>query len=69
MKNYLISELLNAQGLLVCSVCGKEFEPNDETKYIINGGYTCSGKCFITESKKRNEEKIALRKQKEVNKQ
>lgn len=64
MKNYLISELLNPQGLLVCSVCGNEFKPNDETKYIINGGYTCSGKCFITESKRRNEEKVAAEKQK-----
>lgn len=45
------------QGLLVCSVCGKEFEANDDTRYIINGGHTCSWKCFLTESKKRSIEK------------
>lgn len=51
------SESLYPKGLLICSVCGKEFEANDDTRYIICGGYTCSWKCFSTESKKREEEK------------
>lgn len=55
--NYLISELLNSNGMLTCPVCGKEFKPNDDTKYIVVGGYTCSWKCFLTKIKKREEEK------------
>ena len=42
---------------LTCSVCGKEFQPNDDTKYIINGGYTCNWKCFLDEAKRKDEEK------------
>lgn len=64
MKNYLISEFLNPQGLLVCPVCGKEFKPNDDTQYIATGGFTCSWKCFMNdarrisaEKKERNEDK------------
>ena len=53
MVDYSISKLLNSQGLLTCSVCGEEFEPNDDTKYIISGGYTCSWKCFLNEVKRR----------------
>lgn len=30
-----------------CSVCGKQFKAHDDTKYIINGGYTCSWQCFV----------------------
>lgn len=45
------------QGLLICSVCGKEFKSNDDTRYIIAGGYTCSWKCFLTESKRREDKK------------
>ena len=45
------------QGSLVCPVCGKEFEANDDTRYIIAGGFTCSWKCFLAESKKRREAK------------
>lgn len=45
------------QGSLVCPVCGKEFEANDDTRYIIAGGFTCSWKCFLTESKRRRAEK------------
>lgn len=42
---------------LICTVCGKEFKVNDYTKYIINGGYTCSWKCFINEAKRRDAER------------
>lgn len=55
--NYLISELVNSKGFLVCPVCEKEFKPNDDTKYIAAGGYTCSWKCFLTVVKQREEEK------------
>lgn len=54
MRNYSISELLNSQGMLTCSVCGQEFKPNKETKYIISHGYTCSWKCFLKEAKRRD---------------
>lgn len=43
--------------VLVCSVCGKKFKVNKDTKYIISGGYTCSWKCFLKEAKKRSAEK------------
>lgn len=43
--------------MFVCSVCGKEFEANDDTRYIIAGGYTCSWKCFLNESKRRELER------------
>ncbi len=36
-----------------CSVCGKQFKVHDDTKYIINGGYTCSWQCFLDCSKKK----------------
>lgn len=55
--NYSISELLNSKGLLTCPVCQKEFKPNDDTNYIILGGYTCSPKCFFKEVKRREKEK------------
>lgn len=42
------------QGTFTCSVCGKEFEANDDTRYIIAGGYTCTWKCFLQESKRRD---------------
>ena len=49
----------NKQELLTCPVCGKEFKPNDDTKYIASGGYTCSWKCFLVVAKKNSEEKNA----------
>lgn len=55
--NYSISELVNSEGFLTCPICQKEFKPNDDTKYIAAGGYTCSWKCFLTAVKKREEEK------------
>lgn len=38
---------------LICPICGKEFAFNDDIRYIIAGGYTCSWKCFLDESKRR----------------
>lgn len=54
------------QERLICTVCGKEFKVNDDTRYIIDGGYTCGWKCFLTEAKKRELERMA-RKAKEKN--
>lgn len=39
--------------MLICPICGKKFEPNDDTKYIIAGGYTCDWECFLNETKRR----------------
>lgn len=39
---------------LICSVCGEIFKATNDTKYIINGGYTCSWKCFLEEAKRRH---------------
>lgn len=55
--NYLISELINSEGLLTCPVCGKEFKPTNDTKYIAAGGYTCSWSCFLTVAKRKKEDK------------
>ena len=41
------------QGILTCSVCSKEFKADDNTRFIISGGYTCSLKCFLSEVKRR----------------
>lgn len=49
MRKKSIIEPIKPQVLLICPVCGKEFEPNDDTKYIVKGGYTCSWKCFLKE--------------------
>lgn len=38
---------------LVCPVCGMWFIRNDDTKYIANGGYTCSWDCFLAAVKKK----------------
>ena len=46
------------QGTFTCPICGKEFEANNDTRYIIGGGYTCSWKCFLNESKKRSSESV-----------
>lgn len=52
------------QGILTCSVCGKEFKANDDTRYIINGGYTCTWKCFWNEMKRREAQKQIEKKNK-----
>lgn len=51
------SKNIYPQGMFVCPICGKEFEANDDTRYIIGGGYTCSWRCFLTEHRKRIGEK------------
>lgn len=48
---------------LICSVCNKEFKASDNTRFIINNGWTCSWACFINEHKKQMQEK--WKKQKE----
>ena len=54
MKNSIYPE-----GTLICPICNKEFEANEDTRYIISGGYTCSWKCFLKEMKKREAKKKA----------
>ena len=51
------TESKDSKEILVCPVCGKEFEPNDDTKYIASGGYTCSWKCFLVVAKKHSEKR------------
>ena len=31
----------------ICLVCNKEFKVTDEHKFLINGEYVCSWKCFL----------------------
>lgn len=45
------------QGEYVCPICNKEFEANDDTRYVIHGGYTCSWGCFLNEVKRLEKEK------------
>ena len=42
----------------ICSVCEKQFVATEDNKYIINGGYTCSWKCFLQEFRKRQKQNI-----------
>ena len=51
------TEASKPQNILSCSVCGKEFKISGDTKYIINGGYTCSWKCFYNEAKRQDAER------------
>lgn len=66
-KNKTESKLdsIDIKDTLTCSVCGKEFKPNDDTKYIISGGYTCSWKCFLDEIKRQEAKKKEEEKYKE----
>lgn len=57
MKNKIKPKSLDPPEKLICTVCGEEFEPDDDTKYIIAGGYTCDWKCFLNEAKRRDAEK------------
>ena len=52
-KNNIVSKPPEPQGKMICTVCGKEFEANDNTRHIINGGFTCSWGCFNNEAKRR----------------
>lgn len=56
-KAVTTTEPTKPQDKLVCTVCGKEFKITGDTKYIINGGYTCSWKCFYKEAKRRDAER------------
>ena len=58
------SKSIYPQGTLICPVCGKEFEANDDTRYIVAGGYTCSWKCFLKEDKRLRDKKVLVNKQK-----
>lgn len=49
------------QNTLSCSVCGKEFKISGDTKHIINGGYTCSWKCFYNEARRQDAERAERR--------
>jgi len=42
----------------ICSVCEKQFVATEDDKYIINGGYTCSWKCFLQEFRKHQKQNI-----------
>lgn len=45
---------------LVCPVCNQRFKATEDTRYLINGNYTCNWKCFFNyynEHEKVNEEK------------
>lgn len=55
------------QEVLICPVCQKEFEPDENTKYLLGKNYTCDWKCFLNgvKEKKAAKEK-EKRKEKEV---
>ncbi len=56
-------ELLHPQGVLICPVCGKEFEADEDTMYIANGGYVCDWKkCFMKVAREKSEERKKLKK-------
>ena len=61
-----MKESIYPQGTHTCPVCNKEFEANDDTRYIISGGYTCSWKCFLKEAKEREIEKKKEGKDKKI---
>ena len=52
------------QETLTCPVCGKEFKPTGDTKYIVTGGYTCTWKCFLKEVEMREAAKESKKKNK-----
>ena len=56
-EDSLRSKSIYPQGTFICPICGKEFKANDDTRYFIAGGYTCSWKCFLTEAKEYSEKK------------
>ena len=56
-KKEIKTDTTSTDESLICTVCGNKFDPDDDTKYIIAGGYTCSWKCFLDETKRRDAEK------------
>ena len=65
MKDDIKLENIYPQGTFNCSVCNKEFEADDNTRFIVAGGYTCSLKCFLDEVKRREAIKVKQEKEKE----
>ena len=63
MRNYSML-ILDSKETLICTVCGTEFKPDDDTKYIIAGGYTCSWKCFLKEAKERDAKRTSQKEKK-----
>ena len=59
------TNITNSDESLICTICDKKFKPNDDTKYIARGGYTCSWKCFLDYVKRREKEKKEENKYKE----
>lgn len=53
MKTKTFSDILILGEILNCPVCGKEFKVSVDTNSIISGGYTCSWKCFLDETKRK----------------
>ena len=51
---------------LICPICHKQFIKNDETKYVIKGGYTCSWKCFLKRVKDTGKERKGKYSQKPI---
>ena len=43
----------NIDSTLICPVCGKQFLPGDESKYLIGKEYTCSWDCFLNKVKEK----------------
>lgn len=65
MKDKINFENIYPQGMFTCSVCNKEFKADDNTRFIVAGGYTCSLKCFLDEVKRREAIKVKQEKEKE----
>ena len=66
MKDEIKLENIYPQGIYTCSVCRKEFQADDSTRFIISGGYTCSLKCFLDEVKRKEAIKAKEAKEKEA---
>ena len=60
----MINDLANIGDESICPVCGAIFTITEEHCYFISGGRSCNWKCFISEVKRRDEEKNTQRKEK-----
>ena len=62
-RNMSRLELLSPQGVLICPVCGKEFEADEDTMYIAAGGYVCDWKkCFMKVAWEKSNERKEFKK-------